>query len=324
MATLEALTDDLKKLSEKMFKSLEETNIKVYDKVLQGFKDTSGKCKDFIHKMGALVVMFFGQAEKMEKGLAKCDAEAFHEAINASKGHICSLVEEIAEAEGIYNLGEVKFDSILASVAREVKAFVHQEGKKQRDKYKKQCLARIRQDHGRLDGTCFIPMIISNLTAHRALTMSQWVAHSHVPLKIMLAPLCTQTGAVKVYMRFVEFLDRRVITLQERLGPNTTMVLLESETGGQSILPGCWHSSSISPSRKSLPPPKCGSSVPSRHGSPAVSRHGSPPWKDPGKKASVPTGVSKDVFSPQLQSSIKLWANMDLSDQDVDDTFTDE
>ena len=49
MATLEALTNDLKKLSEKMFKSLEETNIKVYDKVLQGFKDTSGKCKDFIH-----------------------------------------------------------------------------------------------------------------------------------------------------------------------------------------------------------------------------------------------------------------------------------
>ena len=38
MATLEALTDDLEKLSEKMFKSLEETNIKVYDKVLQGLR----------------------------------------------------------------------------------------------------------------------------------------------------------------------------------------------------------------------------------------------------------------------------------------------
>ena len=37
MATLEALTDDLEGLSEKMFKKLEETNIKVYNKVLQGF-----------------------------------------------------------------------------------------------------------------------------------------------------------------------------------------------------------------------------------------------------------------------------------------------
>ena len=173
MATLEALTDDLEKLSKKMFKSLEETNIKVYDKVLQGFKDTSGKCKDFIHDMGAMVITFFGQAEKTEQGLAKTDAEVFHEAINASKGHVCSLIEEVAEAEGIYNLGEARFDSILASVAKEVKAFVCQEGEKQRNGYKEQSLARIRQDHGRLDGTCFIPMIIGNLTTHRALAISQ-------------------------------------------------------------------------------------------------------------------------------------------------------
>ena len=119
MATLEALTDDLEKLSEKMFKSQEETNIKVYDKVLQGFKDTSGKCKDFIHDMGALVVTFFSQAEKMEQDLAKSDAEAFREAISASKGHVCGLIEEVAEAEGIYNSGEARFDSILASVAKE-------------------------------------------------------------------------------------------------------------------------------------------------------------------------------------------------------------
>ena len=173
MATLEALTNNLEKLSKQMFKSLEETNIKVYDKVLQGFKDTSGKCKDFIHNMGALVVTFFGQAEKMEQGLAKSDAKAFREAINASKGHACGLIEEVAKAEDIYNLGEAKFNSVLASVAKEVKAFVHQEGDKQRNEYKKQSLARIRQDHGRLDGTCFIPMIIGNMTAHRALAISQ-------------------------------------------------------------------------------------------------------------------------------------------------------
>ena len=241
MTTLEALTNDLEELSEKMFKSLEETNIKVYDKVLLGFKDTSGKCKDFIHDMGALVTTFFGQAEKMEQGLAKCDAEAFREVINASKGHVCGLIEEVADADSIYNSGEAKFDSILASVAKEVKAFVRQEGDKQRKKYKEQCLARIKQDHDRLDGTCFIPMIVGNLTAHRALAMSQWVAHSHVPLKIMSVPLHTQAGTVKVYMRFVEFLAGRVIALQERLGPNTTTVPLESETGGQSISPAHWR-----------------------------------------------------------------------------------
>ena len=232
MATLEALTGDLEKLGRKLFQGLEETNLAVYDKVLQGFKDTSGKCKNFIHEMGSLVVTFFTQAEEMEKGLAKCDAMAFREAMSASKGHVCGLIEQVAEAEGIFDAGEVNFDSVLASVAKEVKAYVQLRGDKQRKEYKKECLDQIRRDHGRLDGTCFIPMIVGNLTAHQALAMSQRVAHSHVPLKIMMVPLRTQVGALKVYMKFVEFLARRVIALQERLGLGPSMVLLESESGG--------------------------------------------------------------------------------------------
>ena len=90
--------------------------------------------------------------------------------ISASKGHVCGLIEEVAKAEGIYNAGEVRFDSILASVAKEIKVFVRQEGEKQRKEYKEQSLAQIKRDHGRLDGTCFIPMIIGNLSAHRALS----------------------------------------------------------------------------------------------------------------------------------------------------------
>ena len=115
-----------------------------------------------------------------------------------------------------------------------------------------------------------------------------------------------------------------MITLQERLGPNTAMVPLESEPGAQSISPMHRHSSSPSPVRKPSFPPKRGSPVSSRHGSPVASRHGSPLQTDLGKKASVPTGVGENVFSPQSQSTLKLWANLNLSDEDVDDTFTDE
>ena len=42
-----------------MFKDLEETNIAMYDMVLKGFKDTSGKCNSFVHEMGALAIAFF-------------------------------------------------------------------------------------------------------------------------------------------------------------------------------------------------------------------------------------------------------------------------
>ena len=38
----------------------------------------------------------------------------------------------------------------------------------------------------------------------------------------------------------------------------------------------------------------------------------------------MPTGAGEDVFSPQSQSTLKLWADLHLSDEDVDDVFTDE
>ena len=98
--------------------------------------------------MGALAVTFFTQAKQMEGGLAKCDAKAFDEAMNASKDHIIGLIEEVAEAEDIYDSGEANFDSILASLTKEIKEYVKLKGEEQRREYKKQCLDQIKQDHG--------------------------------------------------------------------------------------------------------------------------------------------------------------------------------
>ena len=131
MATLKSLTDDLEKLSEKMFQDLEDTNIAMYDMVLKGFKNTSGKCKSFIHKMGALAVTFFAQAKGMVSGLAKCDTRAFEEAMEVSKNHVFALIEEVADAEDIYDKGEAHFDNILASVTHEVKEYIQLKGEEQ-------------------------------------------------------------------------------------------------------------------------------------------------------------------------------------------------
>ena len=293
MATLRSLTNDLEKYSKMMFDELETTSISIYDMVLKGFKDTGGKCRSFIHEMGALAIMFFAQAKEMEGGLAKCDAAAFAEAMDASKDHVFHLISEVAEAEGIYDKGEAHFNKILELTAEQVRQFIALQGVVQRKVYKAKCLDRIEQDHGRLDGASFVPMIIGNLTAHRALAMSLRVSQSQVPLQITLAPLRTQSGAVKIYMKFVEFLARRVIALQEKLGPGITSVPLKSEPNDQSM----------SPITKTPPP--------SRHSSPAPSksRQGSLARKDPSNKALMPA-TGKSVFSPQSQNAMSLWDNM--------------
>ena len=136
MASVRTLTDDLEKISDKLFQDLEETSIDVYDKVLKGFKDTSGKCKEFIHEMGARSIAFFNDAKELEGGLAECDAHAFGEAMDASKNHVLGLLLEVSEAKEIYEKGEANFDNILVSVAKEVKDYIQSKGEEQRKAYK--------------------------------------------------------------------------------------------------------------------------------------------------------------------------------------------
>ena len=314
MAARRTLTDDLEALSDKMFEDLEEVNLEVYNKVLTGFKDTGGKCRSFIQEMGALVIAFLAKAEKLEDELAKPDAVAFAEAMEASKTHVYRLIQEVAEAEDIHDRGEAKFNKIVESVANEVEKYIWDEGEAQRKKYKTDCLDRIEKDHGRLNGACFVPMIIGNLTAHRTLCMSMRVVQSHVPLHIMLAPMHTQAGAVKACTKFVEYLARHVITLHEKLGPGATGVPLESDPQNQSLFSKGRRSSS--------PSPICNTMPPASRSSPAHSQVNSPTRAKPANVASVPDDES--VFSPHSTNILSIWDKMDVLDDETPSESEDD
>ena len=169
--------------------------------------------------------------------------------------------------------------------------------------YKAKCLDQIEKDHGRLDGATFVLMIVGNLAAHRTLTMSLRVSQSEVPLKIISAPLHTQAGSVKIYMWFMEFLSRRVLTIQEKLGPGTGGVPLESDAGQVSGKLG----------RSPSPSPKCKTPPPSRHGSPALPAQVSPTRV--GKPQQAPTPIGKiSMFSPHSRQALNLWKDLEFSD----------
>ena len=67
-------------------------------------------------------------------------------------------------------------------------------------------------------------------------------------------------------MKFVEFLARRVIALQEKLGPGATSIPLESEPNDQSIPSRRERSRLPSPIRKTPPPSRRSSPVTSKTG----------------------------------------------------------
>ena len=92
------------------------------------------------------------------------------------------------------------------------------------------CLERIRGVHGSLDRTQFIPMIILNVTTHHALSLNQRVNQSQIPLQIMMLPMRTQAATMGAGLKFIEFLSKRVLALDVKLGPAPTVIL---ESGGE-------------------------------------------------------------------------------------------
>ena len=226
----ERLADDLYAYSGELFQGLEETSMAMLDRVLSGFKRSGGRAREYIHETAAITINFFSRAGDMEAELESSKALKFQEAVNGMKESICDLIRRTALAEESYEDAAAQFDNILASVSDELKEFVESQGEEQRQVYIAKCLEWIRGVHGSLDGTQFIPMIISNVTTHHALALNQRVNQSQIPLQIMISPMRTQAATMGIGLKFVEFLSKRVLALDVKLGPASSVSL---ESGGE-------------------------------------------------------------------------------------------
>ena len=122
------------------------------------------------------------------------------------------------------------FNNILSSVSDELKEFIESQGEEQYQAYIAKCMEQIRGVHGSLDGIQFIPMVVTNVTTHHALALNQRVNQSQIPLQIMISPMHTQAATMGTGLKFVEFLSKRVLALDVKLGPASAVSL---ESGGE-------------------------------------------------------------------------------------------
>ena len=170
----------------------------------------------------------------MEAELESSEILKFRNVVNGMKDSICNLIRQTAMAEESYEEAAVQFDNILSSVSDELKEFVETRSKGQHQEYITKCMDHISGIHGSLDGTQFIPMIVTNATTHHALSLSARVNQSQIPLQIMISPMRTQATTMGAGLKFVEFLSRRVLALAVKLGP-TNAVSLESGGEGSGV-----------------------------------------------------------------------------------------
>ena len=233
--TLEELANDLYAYSGELFCGLEDTSMAMLDRILSGFKKLGRHTHDYIHETAAIALNFFSRAGEMEAELESSEVPKFPNAINGMKDSIRDLIRRTSQVEESYEEAAAQFNNILASVSDELKEFVEARGEGQCQEYIAKCMDHIRGIHGSLDGTQFIPMMVTNATTHHALSLSVRVNQSQIPLQIMISPMRTQAATMGAGLKFVEFLSRRVLALDVKLGP-TNAVLLESGGEGSGIV----------------------------------------------------------------------------------------
>ena len=234
MGALEELANDLYAYSGELFRGLEETSTAMLDSILSGFKKSGRHARDYIHETATIALNFFTRAGEMEAELESSEVLKFRNTVNGMKDSIRDLIRQTAMAEESYEEAAAQFDNILSLVSDELKEFVEAWGKGQHQEYITRCMDRIRGIHGSLDGTQFIPMIVTNATMHYALSLSVRVNQSQIPLQIMISPMRTQAATMGAGLKFVEFLSRQVLALDVKLGP-TNAVSLESGGEGSGV-----------------------------------------------------------------------------------------
>ena len=196
---------------------------------------------------------FFSRAGEMEAELESSEVLKFRNVVNGMKDSIRDLIRQTAMAEESYEEAAAQFDNILSLVSDELKEFVEAWGKGQRQEYIAKCMDHIRGIHGSLDGTQFIPLIVTNATTHHALLLSARVNQSQIPLQIMISPMQTQVATMGAGLKFVEFLSRRVLALDVKLGPTNAVSL---ESGGEGSGVQSASGSGTTPAVTSTPAPK--------------------------------------------------------------------
>ena len=226
----------------------------------------------------------------MEVELESSEALKFHVAVNGMKESIRDLVRRTALAEESYEDAAAQFDNILSLISDELKEFVKAQGEEQHQEYISKCLDRIRGIHDSLDGIQFIPMVVMNATTHHALALNQRVNQSQIPLQIMISPMCTQVTTMGAGLKFVEFLSKRVLVLDVKLGPMTAVSL---ESGGE----GSGVQSALG-----------GKTTPIGASTPA------PPGKSDSFKSPGMPSKPKTVFSPKASATLAKFKSMSNDD----------
>ena len=211
------------------------------------FVSTGGIAKNFVNDMATTGLNFICDAFAYEGELSASDGMAFTAGLANIWEWITELIKEASALKLMYEGAQKQFTSILKQVSKDVKEYLDTQSTADCTTFKDESFESLRKFSDAFNVLSFIPVVMGTVITHHSLLTSLWVNVSHIPLKIFLLPLTSDTTVASGEMVLLSYMAQQGIAMWERQAQSKPMPgtgtrgmdpTLESDYGsGESVVP---------------------------------------------------------------------------------------
>ena len=192
------------------------TAFTLLQKMQEAFIGTGGIAQKFIDNMATAGLNFIQDATTYEAELSASDSMAFAARLTRIQEWITELIREASALKLTYKGAQKMFAGILKWVGKDMKEYLDTQSMADCMTFMDESFEGLRKFSDAFNVSPFVPVVVGMAITHHSLLTSLWVNVLHIPLKIFLSPLMSDTTAVSGQMALLSYMAQQSITIWER------------------------------------------------------------------------------------------------------------
>ena len=129
---------------------------------------------------------------------------------------IAELISEASDLKFMYEGAQKQFPGILKWVDKDVKGYLDTQSMANCTAFMDKSFESLRKFSNAFNVSPFVPVVVGMAITHHSLLTSLWVNVSHIPLKIFLSPLTSDTTVALGQMVVLSYVAQQGIAVWQR------------------------------------------------------------------------------------------------------------
>ena len=200
-----------------------DTAFTLLQKTQEAFIGTGGIAQRFVNDMATAGLNFIQDATAYEAELSASDSMVFAAGLTCIWEWIAELIREASALELTYEGAQKKFAGILEWVGKDVKEYLDTQSMADCTTFMDESFKSLHKFSEAFNVSLFVLVVVGMAITQHSLLTSLRVNVSHIPLKIFLSPLTSDTMAALGQMALLSYMAQQGIAVWERQAQSKPM-----------------------------------------------------------------------------------------------------